>query len=51
MVPHLAGDHGEHEEESDQGPGRPVVQELQVIPPKVEQTSDQSSQHEHRHRT
>ncbi len=51
MVPHLAGDHGEHEEEGDEGPGRPVVEELQVVAPQVQQPADQGRQHHHSHRS
>jgi hypothetical protein len=51
VVPHLAGDHGEDEEEGDEGPGRPVVEELQVVAPQVQQTADQGRQHHHSHRS
>ncbi len=51
VVPHLAGDHGEHEEEGDEGPGRPVVEELQVVAPQVQQPADQGRQHHHSHRS
>jgi len=49
MIPHLAGDHGKHEEEGDKGPGRPVVEELQVIASQVEQAANQGRQHHHSH--
>jgi len=46
MVPHLTGDHGEHKEEGNQGPGRPIVEELQVVPPSVQQAANHHGQHE-----
>ena len=49
VVPHLAGDHGEDEEQGNQRPGRPVVEELQVVPPQVEQAPDQDGQHQDSH--
>ena len=46
VVPHLSGDHGEDEEEGDEGPGRPVVQELEVVAAEVEEPTDEGGQHE-----
>ncbi len=51
VIPHLAGDHGEHEEEGDEGPGRPVVEELQIVAPQVQQPADQGRQHHHSNRS
>jgi hypothetical protein len=51
VVPHLAGDHGEDEQEGDERPGRPVVEELQVVAPQVQQPADQGRQHHHSHRS
>lgn len=44
LVPHLAGDHSETEEERGASPHLLVLQELEVIPPKVEEASGQDEQ-------
>ena len=49
VVPHLSAHHGKDKEERQQGPGRLVVQKLQVVPSQVEQATDQGEQHEKRH--
>jgi len=46
MVPHLARDHGEYEEESNEGPGCLVIEELQIVSTQVEQSSHQGEKHQ-----
>lgn len=44
VVPHLAGDHREHEEQGDEAPHVLVVQELEVVAAKVQKAGNLSAQ-------
>ena len=49
VVPHLARDHGQHEEHGQHGPGVPVEEELEVVPAEVDEPADQPDEDEEGH--
>lgn len=49
LVPHLSRDHGEAEEQCPHGPDLLVVQEVEVVPPQVQEASAQQDQHHYGH--
>lgn len=46
VVPHLAGDHGEGEQECQQSPKLFVLQELQIVALQVQKPADEGDQHD-----
>lgn len=51
MIPHLAGDHGKAECQSQNAPHPFVEQEFQVISSHVQKTADQRAKHENGNRS